>query len=124
MYVPYFDLDCEMNIDELIKLIDLKTEKCASMPELRAEIDQLDRTIVNMLKIRQGYMEQAAEIKQSRETVRDNERVEDVVKKVTDHAKDVGASPELVDELYRTMIEWSINYEFGKFDEIKNKKIG
>lgn len=122
MYVTVFNLDSEMNIDEFRKLIGLKAEKCTSMPELRAEIDQLDRTIVNMLKIRQGFMEQAAGIKQSRETVRDNERVEDVMQKVTSHAKKIGAPPELIDELYRTMIEWSINYEFEKFDEIKGNK--
>ncbi|MDG1996135.1 MAG: chorismate mutase [Emcibacteraceae bacterium] len=109
-----------MNVNELKNLIELKTEKCTSMPELRAEIDQLDRMVVNMLKVRQGYMEQAASIKHSREAVRDNDRVEDVVNKVSDHAKEVGVSSELVEELYRIMIEWSINYEFGKFDEIKS----
>ncbi|MDG1708864.1 MAG: chorismate mutase [Emcibacteraceae bacterium] len=113
-----------MNIDELRNVIGLQAKKCTSMSELRSEIDLLDRTIVNMLKIRQGFMEQAADIKQSRETVRDVDRVEDVVKKVTDHAKTINASPELVDELYRTMIEWSINYEFNKFDELKDKKSG
>lgn len=107
--------------DEIKKIIGLKTDKCQTMTELRAEIDLLDRTIVDMLAIRKSFMEQAADIKQSRDTVRDNERVEDVVEKVTNHAIKNGLDPELVSGLYRTMIEWSINYEFGKFDELKSK---
>ena len=89
------------------------------MAELRAEIDLLDRRVVDMLAIRKTYMEQAADIKQSRDTVRDNDHVEEVVTKVTNHAIKSGADRELVSRLYRTMIEWSINYEFGKLDELK-----
>ncbi|MCC3861110.1 chorismate mutase [Pseudemcibacter aquimaris] len=107
--------------DELKNKLGLKADNCQTMADLREEIDLLDRTIVEMFAIRQTYMDQAANIKQSRDTVRDNDRVEDVVAKVKAHAEKNGANPELTEELYRTMIEWSINYEFGKFDEIKGK---
>ena len=121
MYVATYFTDKDMDQDEIKNIIGLKTENCQTMGELRAEIDLLDRTIVEMLSIRKSYMEQAADIKQSRDTVRDNDRVEEVVSKVTNHAIECGADPELVAGLYRTMIEWSINYEFNKFDEFKNK---
>lgn len=121
MYVAIYFTENAMAHDEIKKIIGLKTDKCQTMTELRAEIDLLDRTIVDMLAIRKSFMEQAADIKQSRDTVRDNERVEDVVEKVTNHAFKNGLDPELVSGLYRTMIEWSINYEFGKFDELKSK---
>lgn len=121
MYVAIYFTENAMAHDEIKKIIGLKTDKCQTMTELRAEIDLLDRTIVDMLAIRKSFMEQAADIKQSRDTVRDNERVEDVVEKVTNHAIKNGLDPELVSGLYRTMIEWSINYEFGKFDELKSK---
>ena len=121
MYVATCFMEDGMDHYEIKKLFGLKTDKCQSMAELRAEIDLLDRNIVDMLSIRKTYMEQAADIKQSRDTVRDNDRVEEVVAKVTAHAIKCGADPELVSGLYRTMIEWSINYEFGKFDELKSK---
>ena len=121
MYVAIYFTENAMAHDEIKKIIGLKADKCQTMTELRAEIDLLDRTIVDMLAIRKSFMEQAADIKQSRDTVRDNERVEDVVEKVTNHAIKNGLDPELVSGLYRTMIEWSINYEFGKFDELKSK---
>ena len=90
---------------------------CSNMPDLREEIDMLDRHIVELLSIRQGYMEQAASIKQSRDLVRDEKRVEDVMTKVLAHAKSAGTHSELVEMTYRNMIEWCINFEFSEFDE-------
>ncbi|WP_339864335.1 chorismate mutase [Paremcibacter congregatus] len=102
------------------KTIEYPARKCTTMAELRDEIDQLDRVIVELLSVRQGCMEQAAEIKQDRNLVRDEERVEDVVAKVLAHADKVGAHPELVEMLYRDMIEWCINYEMTVFDSARD----
>lgn len=98
------------------KNIDYPVRQCSTMAELRHDIDQLDRTIVELLSIRQGYMEQAARIKQDRNKVRDEVRVEDVVTKTLDHAEKVGAHPAMVEMLYRDMIEWCITYEMTVFD--------
>jgi len=95
--------------------------QCDSMDQLREEIDRLDRMMVELMSIRQGYMEQAAHIKDHRLKVRDEQRVQDVVDKVVAHAEQVGAHPELVENIYRTMIEWCISYELNVFDQIKNK---
>ncbi len=99
------------------KNIEYPVKECNSMRELRDEIDSLDRKLVELLSIRQSFMEQAAHIKQDRNVVRDEERVEDVVSKVLAHAEKSGAHPELVEKLYRDMIEWCINYEMDKFDQ-------
>lgn len=103
------------------KNIEYPTRQCSTMGELRGDIDQLDRIIVELLSIRQGFMEQAARIKQDRNLVRDEQRIEDVVSKAITHAEEVGAHPELVEILYRQMIEWCINYEMEVFDTIKPK---
>ena len=89
------------------------------MGDVRREIDRVDRAIVRLVAERQNYIEQAGRIKQSRDTVRDNDRVEDVVAKVRNAAHSEGANPDLVEEVYRTMIEWCINYEFTVFDSLK-----
>ncbi len=101
------------------KNIEYSVTQCSNMPDLRNEIDQLDRMIVELLSIRQGFMEQAAHIKQDRNLVRDDARIEDVVAKAIAHANEVGAHPDLVEKLYRDMIEWCINYEMGVFDSLK-----
>ena len=52
------------------------------MEEVREEIDRLDRAIVPLLVERVGYIEQAAHIKQARDAVRDEARIDDVLAKV------------------------------------------
>ena len=101
--------------------IDYPVRQCSTMNELRDDIDQLDRTLVELLSIRQSYMDQAARIKQDRNRVRDEVRVEDVVAKTLSHAGKVGAHPELVEMLYRQMIEWCITYEMKVFDGLEHK---
>ncbi len=92
------------------------------MAELRIEIDTLDEAIVEILALRKSYMDQAASIKKNRNLIRDEERIKDVIEKVTRHAKRTDVDPELLATVYKIMIEWSINYEFGQFDKIN--KIG
>lgn len=115
-------MDQKMQFEEIKKTLGLKQENCETMSELRVEIDTLDEMVVEMLALRKTYMDQAARIKQDRNQVRDDERVIDVIKKVSKHADKVGADPELISNLYRSMIEWSINYEFDRFDDIKENE--
>lgn len=111
-----------MPLEELKKTLGLKQDNCETMSELRVEIDMLDEVIVEMLALRKSYMDQAARIKQDRNQVRDDERVIDVIRKVSIHAVEKGADPELLSNIYRTMIEWSINYEFGQFDKLNENE--
>ena len=57
-------------------------DECQTMTDVRKGVDSLDREIVRLLVIRQGYMHAAARIKKSRDAVYDEERIEDVVAKV------------------------------------------
>jgi len=59
-----------------------KPEDCQSMTDVRQGVDALDRELVRLLVIRQGYMKAAARIKPNREAVYDEARIEDVVSKV------------------------------------------
>ncbi len=111
-----------MKLKNLFEIFGLKRQKCESMAELRIEIDTLDEAIVEILALRKSYMDQAARIKKNRNLIRDEERIKDVINKVTRHAKRTDVDPELLATVYKIMIEWSINYEFGEFDKIN--KIG
>ena len=44
---------------------------CATMPDVRAGVDEIDRALVQLIARRQGYMDAAARIKQTRAAVRD-----------------------------------------------------
>lgn len=92
---------------------------CTTMADVRRGVDVLDRQLVALLLERQGYMDAAARIKQDRETVRDNARVEDVVAKVKAEARRVGLSEEIAEPVWRTLIEQCIRYEFGVWDKLR-----
>jgi len=47
-----------------------KPEDCQTMIDVRKGVDALDRELVRLLVIRQGYMHAAARIKQTRERTR------------------------------------------------------
>jgi isochorismate pyruvate lyase len=96
-----------------------KRKTCTTMAEVRAEIDALDRGIVGLLADRLHYIEEAARIKRSRDQVRDEARIADVLKKVEAEARRIGANASVLMETYRTLIEASIAYELRQFDQMR-----
>jgi len=90
--------------------------KCETMTDVRREIDRLDRELVTLLAERQCYIEQAGQIKASRDKVRDVPRIEDVIAKVLAAAKEAGLSPAMAEPVWRLLIEKSIEHEYVEFD--------
>ena len=89
------------------------------MAEVRVGVDALDRALVTLLAERQRYMDAAARIKQDREAVRDNARIEDVVAKVKAAARAAGLSEDIAEPVWRTLIEACIAHEFGVWDRLR-----
>ena len=89
------------------------------MTEVRAEIDALDRAIVALLADRLHYIDEAARLKQTREQVRDETRIGDVLTKVDGEARRLGADPRVVRRTYASLIEASIEHELAAFDRLK-----
>jgi len=87
------------------------------MSEIRSEIDRVDQLIVTLLVERLGYIQQAGIIKQDRDTVRDEWRIEDVVSKVKAACAAEGGNIEMIEDVYRYLINWSIEHEFAVYDE-------
>ncbi len=93
--------------------------QCTKMADVRYEIDRLDRLLVEVIKERQDYMDAAARIKDSRAIVRDEARVEDVMRKVLTTCEQHGLSPQIAEPIWRTMMEACIAYEFGAWDGLR-----
>lgn len=91
-------------------------EDCTTMAEVREGVDALDRELVRMLVVRQGYMHAAARIKPSRDLVRDEPRIEEVVANVLREARAQGLSPDIAEPVWRELIERCIAHEFGEWD--------
>ncbi|MFC7050756.1 chorismate mutase [Emcibacter nanhaiensis] len=92
---------------------------CETMTELRREIDKLDQFIVEVLKFRLSFMERAAVLKETRNKVRDEDRIEAVVDNIKAKAVAVGLNVEFAETVYRHLIEQSIEHEYGVFDAIE-----
>lgn len=92
-------------------------KQCRNMAEVREEIDRVDRLIVPLLLERLEYIAQAGHIKESRDIIRDEWRVEDVVSKAKTAAANLDGNEQYIEDIYRHLIEWSINHEFGVWDK-------
>lgn len=77
---------------------------CNSLTEVRAHIDDIDRAVVALLARRGQFVAQAATFKKTTDDVRAPARVEQVIDKVRALAEAAGASPAVVEQVYRAMI--------------------
>lgn len=91
------------------------TQHCTTMEDVRRYIDALDDVLVPLLVTRGGYMTQAARIKQSDSQVRDEERIEAIVARVRARAAQEGGQPDVIEAIYRSMMEAYIAYEHREF---------
>jgi isochorismate pyruvate lyase len=82
---------------------------CASMAELRLEIDRIDRHLIGLLSQRSGYIDRAVDLKRVEGLpARTVDRVEEVLQNVRTLASEQGLDQKLVEALWRHLIEWSI----------------
>lgn len=78
---------------------------------VRAEIDALDRQIVQLIAERQRWVVTAGALKTDRDAVRAPDRVAKVIDKVRALAEESGAAPDVVERTYRAMIAAFIDLE-------------
>lgn len=82
------------------------------MSELRQSIDALDRNLVETIAKRFAYTDRAAELKSAAGLpARIPERVEEVIANIRAHATELGLDPDLLETVWRNMIEASIARE-------------
>ena len=89
----------------------MKKEKCKSLEQAREKIDVLDTALIEIIATRQFYVDQAVRFKNSVQDVQSPERVEQVINKVRTQAIALGTDPDLVEHLYREMIQRFIQRE-------------
>ena len=103
----------------MVRAID-NVEHCGSMEDVRRNIDALDDILVPLLVTRGGYMTQAARIKHDENQVRDEERIESIVARVRERAVQEGGEPEVIEAIYRSMMEAYIAYEHREFARLRS----
>jgi len=91
---------------------------CTTMAEVRRAVDALDDQLVPLLVQRLGYMLQAARIKQAPEQVRDEARIAAIVERVRARAQAEGGPPEVLEAIYRALMETCIAFEQREFERL------
>ncbi|KPY55270.1 chorismate mutase [Pseudomonas syringae] len=91
-----------------------------TIEEVRTHIDNIDRDVVALLAKRGKLVNQAAAFKKTTDDVRAPNRVEQVIAKVRAMANETGASPEVVEQVYRAMIAAFINEELKAHAALAN----
>lgn len=87
--------------------------RCTSIEDVRTRIDHIDQNLVALLAQRGQLVAQAAAFKKTSDDVRAPARVEQVIAKVRGIAEQTGASPEVVERVYRAMIAAFIDEELS-----------
>lgn len=93
--------------------------QCASMADVRHEIDQLDDQLVALIAERFAYVDRAWQLKHAdgREGAHVPWRIQQVIDRVRALAGERGLPPEMVEMIgsqWRNMIGWFVQYEEEK----------
>ncbi|WP_290640397.1 chorismate mutase [Aquabacterium sp.] len=91
---------------------------CDTLADVRSAIDQIDFMLVGLLAERGRYVNEAARFKRNKADVAAPDRVRQVIDKALRHARDMGAPPEVVEAVYRSMITAFIELESLQHDRL------
>ncbi len=98
----------------------MKTPKCNSLEEVRDAIDLLDDQIVQLIAKRNSYIKQAASFKDTVDEVKSQERIDYVIQKARAKALEYNLSPNLIEDLFHTMINEMVDTEIAEFRNAKD----
>jgi len=90
-----------------------------NMKELRKDLDILDEELLKIISKRFKFIEQAAIIKNDASDIRDNERIEEIILRLKGLAKNYDINSDIVEKLWRFIIDLSIEYEKEIFNQKK-----
>ncbi len=96
-----------------------KVKHCSTMAEVRAGVNALDDLLVPLLVQRSGYMTQAARVKNDERLVRDEARIQAIIDRIRPMAAAQGGNPDLLERLYRAMMECYIDYEHEELARLR-----
>jgi isochorismate pyruvate lyase len=86
---------------------------CRTKEEVRAEIDRIDRALLELLAERHRYVTRMAEIKTDPHEAFDPQRIEAVIAKQRGRAAELDLDEDQAELIWRTLINWNVNYEKG-----------
>ncbi|MGB3750252.1 MAG: chorismate mutase [Arcobacteraceae bacterium] len=99
----------------------IEPKQCADMNEIRTAIDEIDNDIVKLISKRSQYVHEASKFKKDELAVKDSSRVTKVINSKRELALKYGASPELIGDIYKMMLDFFIEEELKEWNNQQNK---
>jgi isochorismate pyruvate lyase len=96
-----------------------KAEDCASLAEVRAEIDRIDERVVALVAERERYVRAAARFKTSESAVAAPERQAAMLEVRRQWAERDGVDPDLIERLYRDLMAYFISREMDHWKKAR-----
>lgn len=96
--------------------------ECQHLNEVWEAIDRIDHDIIALIARRATYVELAADFKKDEKAVRDKARVEQVIASKRTLAERYRVSPDLVERLYRTMIDFFVAAEMVRWNDVEKPR--
>ncbi len=88
-------------------------QACQTKDDVRAEIDRIDNALLGLFAERHRYVTRMAQIKTDPHEARDPVRIEAVIAKIRDRSLALDLDEDQAELVWRTLIDWNINYEKG-----------
>jgi len=90
-------------------------DECANIHEVREEIDIIDREVIEALSKRFQYVIAAARFKTSEASVRSPDRFQAMLQQRREWAQESGLNPDVVENLYRDLVNYYIEEELKHY---------
>ncbi|MCS3430185.1 chorismate mutase [Klebsiella sp. BIGb0407] len=94
----------------------------SSIEDVRNRIDQIDCDLVKLVAKRGECVKAASVFKTDSSAVRAPERVQQVIDKVRKQAADEDLSEDIIEKVYRAMIDAFIDYELEQYNQLQQEK--
>jgi len=88
-------------------------DECRTIEEVRSEIDRIDRAIIETIAQRRAYVHAVMQFKRSEDDVHAHERQRQVLATRRKWAEEYALSPEMVEGLFRSMVDHFIAEELA-----------
>lgn len=92
-----------------------KSGDCQSIQEIREIIDEIDCEILSSFGKRNEYVKAIVKFKSDKDEIIAAERQLEVLQKRKEWAKEFGLDPDLIEKIYKILINWNIQQEMEIF---------
>jgi len=86
---------------------------CATKDDVRAELDRIDQALLALFAERHRYVTRMAEIKTDPHEAHDPARIASILSKQRRRAEELGLDEDQAELIWKTLIDWNVNYEKG-----------